>query len=106
MTLSGELSQATDSGATFALGGEFQMPEEYLDFGQLTMRIGYRNVDSYGQSFDGTLKALHVDQTSGVSFGFGVYTSRAFGYGLSLDYAFVPYGALGTVDQISFKVKF
>jgi hypothetical protein len=106
VTFSGELSEASDTGATFAMGGEFQLPEEYLDFGQLTMRIGYRSVDSYGQSFDGTLKALHVDQTSGISFGFGVYTSRAFGYGLSLDYAFVPYGALGTVNQMSFKVKF
>jgi hypothetical protein len=106
VTLSGELSEATDTGAQVALGGEFQLPEEYLDFGQLTMRVGWKNVDSYGQSFDGTLKDMHLDQTSGISFGFGVYTSQAFGYGLSLDYAFVPYGALGTVNQISFKVKF
>jgi hypothetical protein len=106
MTVSGELSKASDSGAQIAVGGEFQLPEEYLDFGQLTMRVGYKNVDSYGQSFDAQLKDLKVDQTSGLSFGFGVYTSQAFGYGLSLDYAFVPYGALGTVDQISFKLKF
>ena len=106
VTLSGELSEASDTGAIVAFGGEFQLPEEYLDFGQLTMRVGWRNVDSYGQSFDGTLKDLHVDQTSGISFGFGVYTSQAFGYGLALDYAFVPYGALGSMNQISFKVKF
>jgi hypothetical protein len=106
VTVTGELSKATDSGATLAVGGEFQLPEEYLDFGQLTMRVGYRNTDSYGQSFSGELKALKLDQTSGLSFGFGVYTSQAFGYGLSLDYAFVPQGALGTVDQISFKLKF
>ena len=106
VTVSGELSEASDSGATIAIGGEFQLPEEYLDFGQLTLRIGYKNVDSYGQSFDSTLKTLYVDQTSGITFGFGIYTSQAFGYGLSLDYAFVPYGALGIVDQISFKMKF
>ena len=106
VTVTGELSEASDTGAQFALGGEFQLPEEYLDFGQLTMRIGYKNVDSYGQSFDSTLKTLHVDQTSGISFGFGIYTSQAFGYGLSLDYAFVPFGALGTLNQMSFKVKF
>lgn len=106
VTVSGELSKATDSGAQIAIGGEFQFPEEYLDIGQLTLRVGYRNVDSYGQSFDGTLKSLKVDQTSGLTFGFGVYTSQAFGYGVSLDYAFVPYGALGTVDQIAFKLKF
>jgi hypothetical protein len=35
-----------------------------------------------------------------------LYTSQAFGYGLGLDYAMVPFGALGTVDQISLKVKF
>ena len=106
VTVSGELSEATDSGAQLSAGGEFSLPEEYLDIGQLTMRIGYRNVDGYGQSFDGTLKSLRVDQTSGISFGFGMYTSQAFGYGLSLDYAFVPYGSLGTMDQISFKLKF
>ena len=106
VSLSGELSQASDTGAQMAVGGEFQLPEEYLDYGQLTMRIGYKNVDSYGQSFNGTLKNFHLDQSSGFSFGFGVYTSQAFGYGLSLDYAFVPYGALGTVNQLSFKVKF
>ncbi|MFI5347585.1 MAG: hypothetical protein ACHQ51_14515 [Elusimicrobiota bacterium] len=106
VTVSGELSKASDAGAQLAVGGEFQLPEEYLDFGQLTMRVGYKNVDSYGQSFSNELKTLKVDQTSGLSFGFGVYTSQAFGYGLSLDYAFVPYGALGTVDQLSFKLKF
>lgn len=105
-TISGELSNASDVGDHFAVGGEFQLPEEYLDFGQLSLRVGYQTVDSYGQSFSSTLKDLYVDQTSGLSFGFGLYTSEAFGYGLSLDYAFVPYGALGTVDQISFKLKF
>ncbi len=106
MTVTGELSKASDDGVQFAIGGEFQLPEEYLDVGQLTMRIGYRNVDSYGQSFSGQLKTLNLDQTSGISFGLGVYTSQAFGYGVALDYAFVPYGALGTVDQLAFKLKF
>ena len=106
VTLSGELSKATDTGAVVAVGGEFSLPEEYLDIGQLTMRVGYTSASSYGQSFNSTLKALHLDQTSGLSFGFGVYTSQAFGYGLSLDYAFVPMGALGMQDQIAFKIKF
>jgi hypothetical protein len=106
MTFTGELSRASDSGNRLAIGGEFQLPEEYLDLGQLTMRVGYHTGDGYGKSYDGTLKSLHLDQSSGLSFGFGVYTSQAFGYGLSLDYAFVPYGALGTVDQLAFKLKF
>ncbi len=106
LTASAELRNATDTGTQFAVGGEFQLPEEYLDVGQLSLRVGYQTVDSYGQSFSSTLKDLYLDQSSGFSFGFGLYTSEAFGYGLSLDYAFVPYGALGTVDQISFKLKF
>ncbi|MDE2509644.1 MAG: hypothetical protein KGL74_00855, partial [Elusimicrobia bacterium] len=79
VTVSGELSKASDAGAQLAVGGEFQLPEEYLDFGQLTLRVGYKNVDSYGQSFSSELKTLKVDQTSGLTFGFGVYTSQAFG---------------------------
>lgn len=106
LTVAGELSKATDSGAVMSVGGEFQLPEEYLDFGQLSLRVGYKNVDGYGQSFDGTLKTLKMDQTSGITFGFGVYTSQAFGYGMALDYAWVPMGALGIADQISFKLKF
>lgn len=106
VTTSVELNKASDSGARIGIGGEFQLPEEYLDIGQLTLRMGYHNADSLGQNFDDTAKALRLDRASGISFGFGMYTSQAFGYGVSLDYAFVPYGALGTVDQISLKLKF
>ena len=101
-----ELNQAADAGAHFGVGGEFLLPEQYLDFGQITFRAGYHSADSLGQSFDDSLKSLQMDRVSGLSFGFGLFTSRAFGYGLALDYAFVPYGALGTVDQISLKIKF
>ena len=106
VTVGLELSKASDSGARLGLGGEFQLPEEYLDVGQLAFRIGYRNSDNLGQSSDQTLKTLRMDRANNLSFGFGMYTSQAFGYGVSLDYAFVPYGALGTVDQISVKMKF
>jgi hypothetical protein len=101
-----ELSQASDYGARFGVGGEFLLPEQYLDVGQITFRMGYHTADSLGQSFDGTLKSLRMDRSAGLSFGFGLFTSRAFGYGIALDYAYVPFGALGTVDQFSFKVKF
>ena len=106
LTLGLELNKAKDSGVRVGVGGEFQLPEEYLEVGQLTFRIGYHKTDNLGQSFDDTLKDLRLDRTSGLSFGFGLYTSQAFGYGLALDYAFVPFGALGTVDQISLKLKF
>jgi len=101
-----ELNQAADSGSHAGIGGEFLLPEQYLDIGQITFRAGYHSADSLGQSFSTQLKDLRLDRASGLSFGFGVFTSRAFGYGIALDYAFVPYGALGTVDQISVKVKF
>lgn len=106
VTTSLEINKASDSGTRIGIGGEFQLPEEYLDIGQLALRLGYQNADSLGQNFDDTAQALRLDRASGLSFGFGMYTSQAFGYGVSLDYAFIPYGALGTVDQISLKIKF
>jgi hypothetical protein len=101
-----ELNRAADSGAHVGVGGEFLLPESYLDIGQVTFRAGYYNADSLGQSYSSTLKTLQLDRAAGLSFGFGLFTSRAFGYGVAIDYAFVPYGALGTVDQFTFKVKF
>ena len=101
-----EVNKAADSGVNVGIGAEFMLPEQYLDVGQITFRGGWRTADSLGQSYDSTLKDLSLDKASGVSFGFGVFTSRAFGYGISLDYAFVPYGALGSVDEMSVKVRF
>lgn len=101
-----EVNKAADRAARVGLGAEIQVPEEYLEIGQLTFRVGYYSADNMGQSFSEELKALHLDKSSGLSFGFGLFTSQAFGYGIGLDYAFVPMGALGTVDQISLKMKF
>lgn len=107
LTVGLELNKAADSGARIGLGGEFQVPEDYLELGQLTFRVGYQTRDNLGQNLHSEeVKGLRLDRSSGLSFGFGLYTSQAFGYGLSLDYAFVPFGALGTVDQISLKLKF
>lgn len=106
VTTSIELNKSQDSASRVGLGAEFQVPEQYLEVGQLTFRVGYYTTDNLGQNFDDTLKSLRMDRSSGLSFGFGLYTSQAFGYGLGLDYAFVPYGALGTVDQLSLKLKF
>lgn len=106
VTLAFEVSQAADAGIRAGIGAEINVPEEYLEVGQLAFRVGYYNSDNLGQSFSNALQGLKLDRTSGLSFGFGLYTSQAFGYGLGLDYAFVPFGALGTVDQISLKVKF
>ena len=101
-----ELSRAQDTGSQFGLGAEFQVPEEYLEIGQLSFRLGWFSSDDLGQSYNTELQALRLDRAHGLSFGFGLFTSQAFGYGLGLDYAMVPFGALGTVDQITLKVKF
>jgi len=106
LLLGTELSKAQDSGARLGLGAEFQVPEEYLEIGQLAFRVGWFNSDNRGTSYDPQLQSLRLDRANGLSFGFGLFTSQAFGYGLALDYAFVPFGALGTVDQISLKIKF
>lgn len=106
LTLALELNDASDTGVRAGLGAEFLVPEEYLEIGQLTFRLGYFSADNLGQSNSEQLKTLRMDKSSGLSFGFGLFTSQAFGYGVGLDYAFVPFGALGSVDQISLKVKF
>src|SRR3989338_5355906 len=101
LTLALELNDSSDTGARVGLGGECLVPEEYLELGQLTFRVGYYSADTLGQNRTSSqIKTLHLDKTSGLSFGFGLFTSQAFGYGIGLDYAFVPYGALGSGDQI------
>ncbi len=101
-----EVNKASDDGARVGLGAEFQLPEEYLEVGQLAVRIGYYSADHTGFSYNPALKNINLERSTGLTFGLGVYTSRAFGYGLTLDYAFVPAGALGSVNQASLKVKF
>lgn len=106
VTASLEVTEASDNSPRVGLGGEFTLPEEYLEFGSVVLRLGYYTSDNLGQSFNGTLKNFHLDRTNGFAFGLGITTSRAFGYTLGVDYAVVPSGALGTIDQISLKVRF
>ncbi|MBI4678415.1 MAG: hypothetical protein HY748_12615 [Elusimicrobia bacterium] len=106
VTLAVEVNKASDDTARIGVGGEFQLPEEYLEVGQVAVRVGYYNADHTGFSYNPTLQNLNLDRSTGLSFGLGVFTSRIFGYGLGLDWAFVPAGALGSITQISAKVKF
>ncbi|MBI5623114.1 MAG: hypothetical protein HY924_04980 [Elusimicrobia bacterium] len=106
VTLAFEVNKASDDTARIGVGGEFQLPEEYLEVGQVAVRVGYYNADHTGFSYNPTLQNLNLDRSTGLSFGLGVFTSRIFGYGLGLDWAFVPAGALGSITQISAKVKF
>ncbi|MFA6316779.1 MAG: hypothetical protein WC943_05115 [Elusimicrobiota bacterium] len=106
VTLAFEVNKASDDTARIGVGGEFQLPEEYLEVGQVAARVGYYNADHTGFSYNPTLQNLDMDRGTGLTFGLGVFTSRIFGYGLGLDWAFVPAGALGSITQISAKVKF
>ncbi|MBI5210351.1 MAG: hypothetical protein HY927_10305 [Elusimicrobia bacterium] len=106
VTLAFEVNKASDDKARIGLGGEFQLPEEYLEVGQVALRVGYYNADHTGFSYNPTLQNLSLERSTGLSLGLGVYTSRVFGYGLGLDWAFIPAGALGSITQISIKVKF
>lgn len=105
-TFSGEVSKDSDNSARPGLGIEFTLPQEVLEVGSFSLRVGFFNQDNPGQSFDESLKKLGLDHASGVSFGCGLYSSHILGYGLGLDYSFVPYGALGSANQISLKLSF
>ncbi|HBB66148.1 MAG: hypothetical protein A2X28_04355 [Elusimicrobia bacterium GWA2_56_46] len=88
-------------------GVEFNLPEEVIQVGRVSVRTGYTGADDYGKNYDDkTLDTLGLSKTSGWSFGIGIYTAQAMGYGMSLDYTMVPYGALGKSSQIMVKVQF
>ena len=106
VTLSFEADKPQADTWRAGLGAEISIPEAYLQWAQMAFRLGYYSADQYGQSFNHTVQVLRMDRTSGLSVGFGFFTSRAFGYGLSLDYAFVPFGALGVANQITVEVKY
>ncbi len=88
------------------VGAQFTVPEEYLEIGQLAFRAGYFEADNYTAITTPSSPAINLNAVSGISLGLGFYTSAAFGYGLGVDYAFVPMGALGTVNQFTLTTKF
>ena len=88
-------------------GVEFNLPEELLQVGRVSMRVGYTGADNYGKNYDDkTLDTLGLSDTSGWAFGIGIYSAQAMGFGMSFDYAMVPYGALGKSNQIMVKLQF
>lgn len=91
------------------LGGgvELSLPEELLQVGRVSLRAGYTPADNAGKNMDDkTLDSLGMTETSGWAFGFGIYSAQALGYGMGLDYTFVPYGALGKSSQLALKFQF
>lgn len=107
MTLA--LEQKTYSDRKGRLGGgvEFNLPEELLQVGRVSLRAGYTPADSYGKNTDDdTLERLGMTDVSGWSFGVGIYSAQALGYGMGLDYTMAPYGALGKAGQLALRFQF
>lgn len=107
VTLALEQKTYSDRKGKLAGGVEFNLPEELLQVGRVSLRVGYNPSDSYGKNMDdGTMKNLGLSDVSGWSFGFGLYSAQALGYGMGFDYAFVPYGALGKSSQLALRFQF
>ncbi|OGR78013.1 MAG: hypothetical protein A2X38_12330 [Elusimicrobia bacterium GWC2_61_25] len=107
MTLA--LEQKTYSDRKGRLGGgiEFNLPEELLQVGRVSLRAGYTPADSYGKNTDdSTLERLGMTDVAGWSFGVGLYSAQALGYGMGLDYTMAPYGALGKAGQLALRFQF
>lgn len=103
------LEQKTYSDRNGSLGGgvEITLPEELLQVGRVSFRAGYAPADSYGKNMDDkTLNSLGLTDVSGWSFGVGLYSAQALGYGMGFDYTLAPYGALGKASQLALRFQF
>lgn len=107
LTTSMEMSKPSDSGTRLGLGAEFMMPEDLLQVGQVYLRVGYRTTDDMGQVLENDRSFMYpLVGSAKLSFGLGLLTTQAFGYGLSFDYALISMGSLGTADMMSLKLRF
>lgn len=107
LTVMLEKKSYSDNDAKTGGGVEFNLPEEVLQVGRISLRAGYTEAGSVGKNMDDkTLDALGLQNTVGWSFGIGIYSTQALGYGMGLDYTMAPYGALGKASQLSLKFQF
>lgn len=107
LQVSMEMAKDSDNRSRLGLGAELLFPEELVQVGQAAFRVGYYDADSQGINQESALlKRLRLDRTAGVSFGAGVFTHQAFGYGIGVDYSMSPMGALGVAHQFMLKFKF
>ena len=107
LTLAVEQKAYSDRKGKIGAGLEINLPEEFLQVGRVSMRAGYTPSDNLGKNMDDkTLEGLGMTDTSGWAFGFGIYSAQALGYGMGLDYTFVPFGALGKASQLALKFQF
>lgn len=106
-TVSGEYMKYRDDESRYGVGLEVHIPEDLLQVARFDLRVGYYTRDNTGiNTSDDWVKSLGLEETSKVSFGFGIYSSELFGYGASIDYAVTPFGALGTSQQIAIAIQF
>ena len=105
-TISGEYMEYRDDKARYGVGLEIHIPEDLLQVARFDLRVGYYTRDNTGVSTEDWVSSLGLEETSKVSFGFGIYSSELFGYGASIDYAVTPFGALGTSQQIALAIQF
>ena len=105
-TVSGEYIKCRDDDYRYGVGLEVHIPEDLLQVARFDLRIGYYSRENTGINGESWVKDVGLDETSKVSFGFGLYSSELFGYGASLDYAVTPFGALGTSQQIAVSIQF
>jgi len=107
ITLALEQKSYSDRKGKLGGGVELSLPEELLQVGRVSLRAGYSPADNYGKNLtDKTLDSLGLNEVSGWSFGVGLYSAQALGYGMGLDYTLAPYGALGKASQLAVRVQF
>ncbi len=107
VTLALEQKTYSDRKGRLGCGVEFSIPEEVLQVGRVALRAGYTPSDSLGRNMDdSTLKGLGMTDVSGWSFGVGLYSAQALGYGMGFDYTLAPYGALGKASQLALRFQF
>ncbi len=107
LTASMEVNKYADGPVRVGIGGEFLLPEDLLQVGQVYLRAGLRSTDDLERVLEGERSVVYpLVGPPALSYGIGIFSAQAFGYGLQLDYALISLGALGTADMLSAKMKF
>ena len=106
-TVAGELVDYVDDKMRYGVGLAIHIPEDLVQVATFDIRVGYYNRENTGWAEEGDIaEKLGLDTTSKISLGFGFYSSEVLGYGLGIDYAMMPSGALGTAHQLAVRLQF
>lgn len=106
-TLAGELADYVDDKVRYGVGLAIHIPEELVQVATFDLRVGYYNREDTGWSEKGDIgEKIGLETTSKITLGFGFYSAEVFGYGVGLDYAMMPSGALGTAHQLAVRMQF